>query len=126
MKSATKPPTVTKGTTQTDRMAQIERLTHLLDDAYRVPGTNFRVGLDTLIGLVPGLGDVATTAMSAYLIYQARQAGASKWVITRMIGNVGLDFVVGAIPIVGDLFDAFWKSNRRNTKLLKRHFEKSK
>ena len=114
-------PPVGKAAPQSERMEQIERLTQLLDEAFRVPGTNYRVGWDTIIGLVPGLGDVATTALSVYLIYQARQMGASKWVIARMLGNVGLDFAVGAIPLVGDLFDAAWKANRKNTQLLKRH-----
>lgn len=114
-----------KGTMATDRMERIERLTHLLDESFKVPGTNFRIGWDSLIGLIPGLGDIATTALSGYLIYEARQAGASKWIIGRMIGNVGLDFLVGVIPLVGDAFDAFFKANRRNTKLLKKHLGSS-
>ncbi len=119
-------PAVGKETSQADRLEQIERLTHLLDEAFRVPGTNFRVGWDTLIGLVPGLGDVATTAISTYLIYQAHQMGASKWVLTRMAGNVGLDFLVGAVPILGDMFDAAFKSNRRNARLLARQLRKDR
>jgi hypothetical protein len=112
-------------TTQADRLERIERLTHFLDEAFQIPGTNIRVGWDTLIGLVPGLGDLATTAMSAYLIQQAREAGASKWVIARMLGNVGLDLTVGAVPLLGDAFDLFFKSNRRNARLLKRHLDRS-
>lgn len=110
---------------QANRLDQIERLTQFLDEAFRIPGTNIRVGWDMLIGLVPGIGDVATAAMSAYLIHQARQAGASKWVIARMMGNVGLDLAVGAIPLLGDTFDLFFKSNRRNARLLKRHLDRS-
>ncbi|WP_417380246.1 DUF4112 domain-containing protein [Gimesia sp.] len=107
-----------------DRFARFERLTHFLDDALKVPGTNMRIGWDTLIGIVPGLGDVISTALSGYLIYQAKQLGASRWVLTRMAGNVGLDFLIGAVPIVGDVFDAFFKSNRRNSKLLKKHLDR--
>jgi len=110
---------------QAHQLEQIERLTHFLDEAFQIPRTNIRVGWDTLIGLVPGIGDLATTAMSAYLIHQARQAGASKWVIARMLGNVGLDLTVGAIPLLGDTFDLFFKSNRRNARLLKRHLDRS-
>jgi len=111
---------------QANRLDQIERLTQFLDEAFRIPGTNFRVGWDTIIGLVPGLGDVATAAMSAYMIHQARQAGASKWMITRMLGNLGLDLAIGAIPVLGDAFDMFFKSNRRNARLLKRHLSRSR
>jgi hypothetical protein len=110
---------------QANRLDQVERLTTFLDEAFRIPGTNLRIGWDTIIGLVPGVGDLATAAMSAYLIHQARQAGASKWVIARMLGNVGLDLTVGAIPILGDAFDMFFKSNRRNARLLKRHLGRS-
>ena len=110
---------------QTARMDQIERWTQLLDEAFRIPGTNIRVGWDSIIGLVPGLGDVATAAMSAYLIHQARQAGASKWVMARMLGNVGLDLAIGAIPLLGDAFDVFFKSNRRNARLLQRHLNRT-
>ncbi len=112
-------------TSQQTRLDQIEQLTRFLDEAFRIPGTNIRVGWDTIIGLVPGLGDVATTAMSAYLIHQARQAGASKWVIARMLGNVGLDLTIGAVPLLGDAFDMFFKSNRRNARLLKRHLDRT-
>lgn len=114
-----------KTPSQAHRLDQIERLTQFLDEAYRIPGTNFRVGWDTIIGLVPGIGDVATAAMSAYLIHQARQAGASKWMIARMLGNVGLDLAIGAIPLLGDAFDMVFKSNRRNARLLKRHLSRS-
>ena len=77
-----------------DRFAQFEKLTRFLDDAIKVPGTNMRIGWDSLIGIVPGLGDVVSTALSGYLIYQAKQLGASNWVLARMAGNVGLDFLI--------------------------------
>ena len=112
-------------TSQQTRLDQIEQLTRFLDEAFRIPGTNIRIGWDSIIGFVPGLGDVATAAMSAYLIHQAHQAGASKWVIARMLGNVGLDLTVGAVPILGDAFDLFFKSNRRNARLLKRHLDRT-
>jgi len=107
-----------------DRFKRFERLTHFLDDSLRVPGTNMKIGWDTLIGIVPGLGDMITTALSGYLIYEARQLGASRWVLTRMVGNVIVDFLIGAIPVAGDVFDAFFKSNRRNSRLLKKHLDR--
>lgn len=122
---------VTQGTAHSDfraervdRFKRFERLTHFLDDSLRVPGTNMKIGWDTLIGIVPGLGDMITTALSGYLIYEARQLGASRWVLTRMVGNVIVDFLIGAIPVAGDVFDAFFKSNRRNSRLLKKHLDR--
>jgi len=106
------------------RLARFERITHFLDDAFKVPGTSLRIGWDTLIGIVPGLGDMISAMLSGYLIYEAKQLGASRWVLTRMVGNVVLDFLIGAIPLLGDVFDAFFKSNRRNSRLLKKHLNK--
>ena len=96
---------------------RLDRLATLLDTAYRVPGTNVRFGLDALIGLFPGLGDVASAALSAYLIYEARRLGVRRSAIARMIGNVALDMVVGALPLVGDAADVFWRANARNMRI---------
>ncbi|MCA9071193.1 MAG: DUF4112 domain-containing protein [Planctomycetaceae bacterium] len=106
------------------RVERIDRLTRLLDDAFQIPGTKYRAGWDSVVGLVPVLGDIATTALSGYIIYQAHKAGASRTVLARMIANVGFDFVAGSIPLVGDLFDVAFKSNLRNARLLKRHLGK--
>jgi hypothetical protein len=103
---------------------RIERLAHWLDDRYRVPGTGFRVGLDGIIGLIPGVGDVATSLLSAYIIYEARRLGVPRSVLVAMLGNLGIDFVVGAVPLVGDVFDIGWKANRRNVRMLLRHLER--
>lgn len=111
-------------TKRADRMARFERLTHFLDDAIKLPGTNLRIGWDTLIGIVPGLGDMISATLSGYLIYEAKQLGASRWVLARMVGNVALDSLIGAIPLLGDVFDAFFKSNRRNSRLLKKHLNR--
>jgi hypothetical protein len=89
-----------------------------MDDAVRVPGTNIRVGLDALIGLVPGVGDVAGGAATAYTIMAAERMGAPKSVLVRMVLNVLIDTVVGSIPLLGDLFDIGFKANRRNVQLL--------
>jgi hypothetical protein len=101
---------------------RLDRLATLLDTAYRVPGTNVRFGLDALIGLFPGVGDVASAALSAYLIYQARRLGVRRSAIARMIGNVALDMAVGALPLVGDAADVFWRANARNMRILRAHF----
>jgi hypothetical protein len=104
-------------------LAEMEVLTRLLDDRFRIPGTSIRFGLDGLIGLVPGVGDVATTAVSLYLVYRARALGAPKAVLARMIVNILADTAVGAIPLLGDIFDVAFKANRRNLDLLCRHLK---
>lgn len=107
------------------RMARIDKLAHLMDESFTVPGTNYRVGWDTIIGLIPGVGDLASAGVSSYLIYEAKQTGASKWLLTKMIGNSQVDFVFGSIPVVGDLFDAGFKANRKNAQMLKKYLEKT-
>jgi hypothetical protein len=100
-------------------MRRLEWLTAVLDDRYKVPGTKIRFGWDTLIGLVPLAGDSVTTLLSVYFMWEANRLGVSKWTLWRMLGNVGFDFVVGAVPLVGDLCDVAWRANRKNFKLLK-------
>lgn len=94
------------------------RLTHWLDSAVRIPGTRITVGLDALLGLIPGGGDLAGAALSAYLVTLAARAGAPASVLARMLGNVVIDAAVGTIPVLGDLFDVGWKANSRNLRLL--------
>jgi hypothetical protein len=109
------------------RRAALERLEHLarlLDTALVIPGTNFRFGADAIIGLVPGIGDIITTAISAYVVIEARRLGAPRHLIARMIGNVALDGVIGAVPLVGDVFDAMWRGNVRNIRMLRRYLER--
>ena len=90
----------------------------MLDEAIRIPGTNIRIGLDALLGLLPGGGDVAAGVFSGVIILQAARAGAPTPVLGRMLGNVVLDVVVGSIPILGDVFDVAWRANSRNVRLL--------
>ena len=92
-----------------------------LDSAVRVPGTNIRFGLDALLGLVPGLGDVAGAAMGSYLVMLGSRLGAPKPVLARMVLNVALDTLAGVVPVAGDLFDVAWKANSRNMALLERY-----
>jgi hypothetical protein len=107
--------------TTPDPLARARALTRLLDSVARVPGTSFRFGLDPLLGIIPGLGDVTGAALSGYLVLLASRLGAPGTVIVRMLGNVVVDTVVGMMPVLGDLFDASWKANTRNLALLERH-----
>ena len=102
-----------------DRLERIDALATLLDTAFIVPGTNVRFGFDALIGLVPGIGDAVTTAMSLYIVHEAHQLGAPGHVLARMVANVALDGFVGAVPLVGDAFDVAFRANRRNMRLLR-------
>ena len=110
--------------TRAERIARIEWLSSLLDTAIVVPGTNFRFGLDALIGLVPGIGDAISTLLSLYIVREARALGAPRLLVTRMLANVALDGVVGAVPVAGDLFDAAFRANRRNVALLQAHLDR--
>ena len=109
--------------TREERIARIESLVSLLDTAFIIPGTNLRFGFDALVGLVPGIGDALTTALSLWLVKEAHALGAPAHLIARMLGNIAIDGVVGAVPLLGDAFDLVWKSNRRNLHLLRRHIE---
>lgn len=102
-----------------ERMARLDRVATLLDTALVIPGTGVRFGADALIGLVPGIGDVITTALALWLVYEAHQLGAPRHLLARMLGNVALDGLVGATPVVGDVFDVLWRANRRNARLLR-------
>ncbi len=99
-------------------------LARALDSAVRIPGTNLRFGLDALLGLVPGLGDVTGAAMGGYLILLGSRLGAPKPVLARMVLNVALDTIAGVVPVVGDLFDVAWKANTRNMALLERYIDR--
>ena len=96
-------------------------LARLLDDLIRIPGTNIGIGLDPIIGLIPGVGDVVGGLMSSYILLVAAQEGAPTSVLTRMLGNIALDSIVGVVPVIGDVFDVGVKANRRNVDLLDRY-----
>jgi hypothetical protein len=85
-----------------------------MDSAFMIPGLNRRVGLDAVLGLVPGVGDALSAALASYIIWEARQLGLPRWKIARMIGNVAVDTAIGVIPFAGDVFDVFFKANERN------------
>jgi hypothetical protein len=113
------PPSWSFGSTRSraERVARHDGLATLLDTALVLPGTNVRFGLDALLGLVPRIGDVITTAISLYIVHEASGLGAPGHLIVRMFANVALG-IVGAVPLVGYVFDVMWRANRRNMRLL--------
>jgi hypothetical protein len=105
-----------------DEAAELDWLAWLLDNSIPIPGSGGRrIGLDAIVGLVPGFGDLASGAVSALIIARAIQIGIPRIVVARMLFNAGVDLVVGAIPLVGDAFDLWWKANSRNVRLLRRY-----
>lgn len=115
---------MTAPTRAADPLARARTLTRLLDTAARVPGTGIRFGADAVLGLVPGLGDVAGAVLAGYLVLLAQRHGAPRSVVLRMLGNVAVDTLGGTVPLVGDLFDVAYKSNSRNLALLERAIER--
>jgi Domain of unknown function (DUF4112) len=118
------------GLTSTDPKSvrlRIEAMEKLLEGLFVIPGTNFRVGLDALVDLIPGVGSFVTNAMSAWLVWEARNLGMPKTAMVRMAGNVGVDALLGLlsfIPVVGAIPDILFRSNTRNLKIIKRHLDK--
>jgi hypothetical protein len=100
---------------------RVARLAYWLDDRFRLPGTRRRIGLDGLLGLIPGIGDTATALLASYIVLEAARLGVPKNMIARMLANVGIDYVLGLVPLVGDLADFAWKANRRNARMLRDH-----
>ena len=115
---------MTPPTRTTDPLARARTLARLLDSAVGVPGTGVRFGADAILGLVPGLGDVAGAALAGYLVLLAQRLGAPRAVVLRMLANVAVDTAAGSVPLVGDLFDVAYKSNMRNLALLERAIER--
>jgi hypothetical protein len=103
---------------------RVEAMEQLLERSFHIPGTKVPIGLDSIVGLVPVLGDVATAAMGAYMVWEARNLGMSKFQLMRMAANVGVDTLLGAIPLAGDLFDFIWRSNSKNLRIIKKHLDK--
>ncbi|AMA61612.1 hypothetical protein BCCGELA001_31535 [Bradyrhizobium sp. CCGE-LA001] len=110
--------------TREQRIARLEAIAKLLDVAFILPGTNIRYGIDGLIGLIPVVGDIITTAISLWLVREARALGAPWYITARMLGNVAVDGVVGLVPFAGDAFDVMFRANMRNVRLLQRWLEK--
>lgn len=107
--------------TPSPSLAAVRRFAYWLDAGIRVPGTNLRFGLDPIIGLIPGIGDAAGAILAGWILVEAVRLGASRATLVRMAGNVALDAGLGAVPLIGDIFDFAWKANLRNVALLERH-----
>jgi hypothetical protein len=103
------------------RAKRVRVLAKLLDNSIAIPGTSWKIGLDPIVGLIPGIGDLIGAVLSGYIILEAARAEASAFTLVRMVTNVGIDTLLGAVPALGDLFDAAWKSNTKNVALLERH-----
>lgn len=101
-----------------DTLRRLRRLSHLLDNAFLIPVINYRVGLDSIVGLVPGVGDAIMLLPSSYIVWEAYRLGVPKATLGRMVANLALEVLLGSVPILGDLFDATWKANARNLYLL--------
>jgi uncharacterized protein DUF4112 len=101
--------------------AAVSRLAYWLDAGIRIPGTNLRFGLDPILGLIPGAGDAAGAVLAGWILVVAIRLGASRATVVRIAGNIALDAAVGAVPLLGDIFDFAWKANLRNVALLERH-----
>jgi hypothetical protein len=115
-----------KGDSRPPEIQSFERMARLLDSKFEIPGTGIRFGLDPLLSLMPVLGDLITLVISSMLIYTMHNRGASRKVVVKMMLNAGLDTLIGAIPLVGTVFDVFYRSNERNVKLLREHYYEGK
>ena len=100
-------------------LQRLDRMAWFLDNSIKIPGINYRIGMDGLIGLIPGIGDATGTLLSMYILAEGARARLPKSVLVRMAWNIILDSLIGAIPVVGDLFDVTWKANARNVRLMK-------
>ena len=100
---------------------RLRKFSRLLDNAVGIPGTKFRIGLDPILGLIPGAGDFLGTALSAYLVVEAARLGVPKETLVKMVSNIVLESAVGTVPVIGDLFDAAWKANTKNFELVEAH-----
>lgn len=109
---------------QAASLRRLELVAAWMDSRFGIPGTSWRIGLDGLIGLIPGIGDAAGAIVSGWIILEARRLGAPTPLLLKMLANLGIDMAVGAVPVAGDLFDFAWKANRRNVELLRQHLNR--
>ncbi|KAA1156487.1 DUF4112 domain-containing protein [Pseudoalteromonas fuliginea] len=105
-------------------LARLERFSQITDSSIRIPFTNFKFGVEAIIGIVPVIGDFAGLILSSYVLFEAQRLGVSWHIKFRILLNIAIDFIGGLVPILGDIFDAFFKANTRNTCLLKNHIKK--
>ncbi|MGV0027827.1 DUF4112 domain-containing protein [Phormidesmis priestleyi] len=113
------------GTHDKAALQRLRSLAHLLDNAIGIPGTRYRIGIDPLIGLLPGGGDLVMAGFSVYIVWEAARMGLPRSTVTQMVSNLVLDTVAGTVPMLGDLMDVTWKANSKNVALLEAHLETS-
>ena len=101
-----------------EKLLRLKLLSERLDELTRIPGTNQKVGIDAIIGLIPILGDFIGAVFSTYIMYSGIKMGVSSKVVTKMAANIAIEFIIGWIPIIGDVFDILWKANKRNVELI--------
>ncbi|MEO7461264.1 MAG: DUF4112 domain-containing protein [Ferruginibacter sp.] len=111
---------------QNKALEDMDKLAKLMDSRFRIPGTDIRFGLDAIMGLVPGVGDFSSMAVSGYMLIVLMRNGASGFLLARMVFNVLLDMAVGSIPFLGDIFDVAFKANTKNMRLMKQHYTEGK
>ena len=112
------------GTDPVSVRKRIEAMEQVLERSFVIPGTNVPIGLDSIVGLIPVVGDLIAAAMGSYLIWEAKNLGLPKWKLARMAGNIALDTAVGAVPLLGDALDFVYRSNTRNLRIVKKHLDK--
>ena len=112
------------GPTRVDALKRMDMAAHLLDTAFTIPGTRQRVGIDAIVGLIPGFGDLVATALSSYVIWEARGLCLPRWVIGRMMANLAINGAIGIVPLAGDVFSAFFRANRRNMRIVRDYLAK--
>ena len=107
-------------------LKRLDTFSRFTDSSVPIPFTSFRIGTEAIIGILPIIGDAVGLLLSSYVLFEAHRAGASRWVKLRILANMGIDFLGGLIPLAGDVFDAFFKANTRNTRLLREHLQKER
>lgn len=105
-------------------LARLDKFSRLTDSSVSIPFTNFRIGAEAIIGILPVVGDAAGLLLACYVLFEAQRAGASGIVKLRILANMGIDFIGGLIPVIGDVFDAYFKANTRNTRILREYLER--
>ena len=106
-------------------LRRMQTVANALDTAFVIPGTKQRVGIDAIVGLIPGIGDFLTTVLSSYIIWEAKNLGVSRFALSRMLANLGIHATVGSLPLVGDVFDALFRVNQRNMRIVRSHLERN-
>lgn len=104
-------------------LSRIRTMSTLLDDIFRIPGTNIRFGLDPIVGILPVIGDTTVSFFSLYIVFESYRAGVPSGVLAKMLAIVAVDVVIGSVPVLGSLFDTFWKANSWNVSLLESHLQ---